>query len=34
VRFRTERANKLGFVADKDAETLIRDYIAEQGIKV
>jgi nucleoside-diphosphate-sugar epimerase len=34
VRFVTERALKLGFVADKDVETIIRNYISEQGIKV
>ncbi|MEO8410474.1 MAG: D-erythronate dehydrogenase, partial [Propionivibrio sp.] len=34
VRFRTERATKLGFVADQDVETIIRDYVAEQGIRV
>jgi nucleoside-diphosphate-sugar epimerase len=34
VRLTTERALKLGFVADKDIETVIRDYIRDQGIKV
>ena len=34
VRFTTERALKLGFVADKDVETVIRDYIRDQGIKM
>src|SRR5450759_2071383 len=34
ARFTTERALKLGFVADKDIETVIRDYIRDQGIKV
>jgi nucleoside-diphosphate-sugar epimerase len=34
VRFVTERALKLGFVADTDVETIIRNYINEQGIKV
>jgi D-erythronate 2-dehydrogenase len=34
VRFVTERAKKLGFTADSDVETIIRDYIREQGIKV
>jgi len=34
VRFTTERALKLGFVADKDVETVIRDYIRDEGIKV
>lgn len=34
VRFTNERAQKMGFVADKDVETIIRDYITDQGIKV
>ena len=34
ARFTTERALKLGFVADKDVESVIRDYIRDQGIKV
>ena len=34
VRFINERAKKLGFTADSDVETIIRDYIREQGIKV
>lgn len=34
VRFKTERAQKMGFVADKDVESIIRDYIADQGIAV
>jgi nucleoside-diphosphate-sugar epimerase len=34
VRFTTERARKLGFVADTDVESIIGDYIKEQGIKV
>ncbi len=34
VRFTNERALKMGFVADPSVETIIRDYIAEQGIKV
>jgi hypothetical protein len=34
VRFKSERANKLGFVADKSVELIISDYINEQGIKV
>jgi nucleoside-diphosphate-sugar epimerase len=34
VRFTTERALKLGFVSDKDIESVIRDYIREQGIEV
>ena len=34
TRFKTERAEKLGFSGDKDAESLIRGYIEDQGIKV
>jgi nucleoside-diphosphate-sugar epimerase len=34
ARFVTERAVKLGFTGDKDAESLIRGYIEDQGIKV
>ena len=34
VRFTTERALKLGFQADKDVESVIRDYIRDEGIKV
>ena len=34
VRFTNARALKLGFVADKDVETIIRDYISDQGIRV
>ena len=34
VRFTNERALKMGFSADKDVETIIRDYVSEQGIKV
>ena len=34
VRFNTARAAKLGFSADANVETIIRSYIAEQGIKV
>ena len=34
VRFTTERALKLGFAADKDVETVIRDYIRDEGIKI
>lgn len=34
VRFSTERALKLGFVADTDIEGIIRDYINEQSIKI
>jgi len=33
-RFSTERALKLGFVADKDIETVIRDYIRDEGIRI
>ena len=33
-RFSTERARKLGFVADTNVENIIGDYIKEQGIKV
>ncbi len=33
-RFKTERALKLGFLADKDVETVIRDYIRDEGIKI
>jgi nucleoside-diphosphate-sugar epimerase len=33
-RFSTERARKLGFVADTSVENIIGDYIKEQGIKV
>jgi len=34
VRFRTERALDLGFEADPDVESVIRDYIAEERIKL
>ncbi len=34
ARFTTERASKLGFAADRDIESVIRDYIREEGIKV
>ena len=34
ARFRNDRALKLGFSADKDAESIIRAYIDDQGIKV
>ena len=34
TRFKTERADSLGFSANKDAESLIREYIEDQGIKV
>ncbi len=34
VRFTNERANRMGFAADKDVATIIQNYIDEQGIKV
>ena len=34
ARFTTERALKLGFLADKDVETVIRDYIRDEGIRI
>jgi nucleoside-diphosphate-sugar epimerase len=34
ARFTTDRALKLGFTADRDAESLIRGYIEDQGIRV
>ena len=34
VRFATTRALELGFKADPDIETVIRDYIADEGIKL
>ena len=34
AQFTTERAVKLGFVGDPDVETIIRNYISEEGIKV
>jgi nucleoside-diphosphate-sugar epimerase len=34
VRFTTARADALGFVADPDVETVIRDYVADEGIVV
>ena len=34
VRFKTDRALQMGFVADKDVESIIRGYIEDQGIKV
>jgi nucleoside-diphosphate-sugar epimerase len=34
VSFTTARALKLGFVPDSDIETVIRDYIRDQGIKI
>ena len=34
VRFVTARALKLGFIADKDVESVIRDYMRDQGIVI
>ncbi len=34
VNFRTPRALAMGFKADADVESIIRDYIADEGIKV
>jgi D-erythronate 2-dehydrogenase len=34
VRFATTRARALGFEADQSIETVIRDYIADEGIKL
>jgi len=34
VRFETPRALSMGFRADADVETVIRDYIADEGIRV
>jgi nucleoside-diphosphate-sugar epimerase len=34
VRFRTPRATALGFAADADIETVLRDYIADEGIRL
>lgn len=34
ARFTTERALKLGFVADRNIESVIRDYIRDEGIKL
>jgi nucleoside-diphosphate-sugar epimerase len=34
VRFETPRALSMGFRADADIETVIRDYIADEGIRV
>ena len=34
ARFTTQRALQLGFLADEDVESVIRDYIRDQGIKV
>ena len=33
ARFETPRALSMGFRADPDVETVIRDYIADEGIK-
>jgi hypothetical protein len=33
VRFTTPRAAALGFAADPDVETVIRDYVADEGIR-
>jgi D-erythronate 2-dehydrogenase len=34
VRFRTPRAVQMGFHADRDIESVIRDYIADAGIRI
>lgn len=34
ARFRTERAQALGFVADRDMASVIRDYVADEGIRL
>ena len=34
VNFRTPRALEMGFQADPDVDTIIRDYIADEGIKL
>ncbi|MGA8051819.1 MAG: D-erythronate dehydrogenase [Burkholderiales bacterium] len=34
VRFETPRALSMGFRADSDIDTVIRDYIADEGIKI
>lgn len=34
VEFRTPRASAMGFNADPDVETIIRDYVADEGIKL
>ena len=34
ARFKTDRALKMGFVADKDVESIILDYIRDQNIKI
>ena len=34
VRFRTPRALAMGFAADPDVETVLRDYVRDEGIKL
>jgi hypothetical protein len=34
VRFRTERANAMGFKADADFESVVRDYLSTEGLVV
>jgi len=34
ARFTAERASKLGFAADRDIESVIRDYMRDEGIEV
>jgi hypothetical protein len=34
VRFRTPRALEMGFRADPDVESVIRDYAADEGIRL
>ena len=34
VNFRTPRSLSMGFKPDADVETLIRDYIADENIKI
>jgi nucleoside-diphosphate-sugar epimerase len=34
VRFRTPRALEMGFRADPDVEAVIRDYAADEGVKL
>jgi nucleoside-diphosphate-sugar epimerase len=34
ARFRTPRATAMGFAADPDIETVIRDYVADEGIRL
>ena len=33
-RFRTDRALQMGFRADQDIESIIRDYIVAEGVKL